>query len=512
VLCASEAGKLYKEGQKAELAGEMARAYLLFSRAAALEPNNQMYWLKSQALRTRAALQSKVMPRASGADLELPTEVTIPPATRQDLEDARQPLPPVELRAAPPQDFDLRGDSQTLFRQVAAAYGLNCVFDSDYQPTRPFVFRMQQADYREALHALEAATGSFIVPLSERLFLVAKDTTQKRRDLEPHVAMAVDLPEPTTVQDLTGLITAVQQSMGIQKVSWDTQKNVVVLRDAISKVLPARMLLEDLLYPRAQVVVELEFIELGASEVLTYGFAIPSSFPVVALTKSLGNSPSIPKGIARLALVGGGKTLLGIGIADATLVANMSRSSGRRLLRTELRSIDSQPATFHVGDRYPVMTSGYYGPTSFQGDDAYTPPPSFTFEDLGLSVKVTPRVHGMESITLDLETEFRLLSGESFNGVPVISNRQLKATTRLKTGEWAVVAGLMDSSEARRISGMAGLSSVPVLGPLLSQRERTRSSSEVLVIMRPRLVTLPPDQVVTRTFRVGSETRPVTPL
>src|SRR5690349_6076348 len=45
----SEAARIYEQGRKAERSGHMASAYLLYSQAAALEPTNQLYWLKSLA-------------------------------------------------------------------------------------------------------------------------------------------------------------------------------------------------------------------------------------------------------------------------------------------------------------------------------------------------------------------------------------------------------------------------------------------------------------------------------
>jgi hypothetical protein len=95
---------------------------------------------------------------------------------------------------------------------------LGVVFDGDYPESgSPLAFRMDQADYREALHALEAATSSFVIPLGPKLFLVSKDTQQKRNDVEPTVTVVVSLPQTVTVQEAQELARAVQQVMEIKR-------------------------------------------------------------------------------------------------------------------------------------------------------------------------------------------------------------------------------------------------------------------------------------------------------
>jgi type II secretory pathway component GspD/PulD (secretin) len=186
----------------------------------------------------------------------------------------------------------------------------------------------------------------------------------------------------------------------------------------------------------------------------------------------------------------------------------MSQSSSRVLLRSKLRVQDGQAATFQVGEQYPVMTSGFFGSSGLASLAGYYP--QFTFQNLGLTLKVTAAVNGDTDATLDIDAQYKVLSGDSVNGIPIVSQRALKSTACLPFGEWAVVAGLMNPQEARSLSGLAGLARIPFLGPLMSQRTNSHEDTQVLILIRPTLLAPPPTPFPA--VFVGPWNRPITPL
>jgi type II secretory pathway component GspD/PulD (secretin) len=535
----SQASRLYQQARKAEKANEFARAYILYSEAAALKPGDRNYWLRAEALRSRAAMQSSasVLPSTetdSDTGIEAAPEPHFDSITAKEMADARTARPPAQLKVKPgKKDLDLQGDSRSLFEQVAKLYGLEPVFDSEYTTGPRMRFRLKDADYREALHGLESATNSFIAPIADKLFIVAKDTPQKRQDLEQTMSVTVRVSQALTTQELTELAQAVRQAFNLEKLGWNSATNEIVMRDRVSRVIPAQQLLQDMLAYRADIMLELQFIEINSTDLLNYGITLPNSFPIVYLGKApsataamaaslippVFGSQSYQYFLAALKLATSAPagfplnagTLFGVGVTGAEMIANMTASSANTSLRADVRAIDGQPASFHIGDKYPVLTSGYFGPVT-QGGQIFTPPPSYTFEDLGILLKMTPHIHGMDEVTIEIDAEFKVLGGGAVNGIPIISSRKITTQVRLRDDEYGIIAGLMADSDARTLAGIPGLAALPLLGPLFSNHTKQKDKRQVLVVIKPRLLSLPPGQNTTHALHVGSELKPRTPL
>jgi len=508
------AERLYKAGQRAERAGDVLHAYLLYARAAALDPKNLVYASRRSALQAIAEVTAdqRLDPEPVAeeeANAEPAPEVEGLTAT--EMAEARQALPPPRLAASPEKkSFDIKGDARTVFEKVAEAYGLLVVFEADYQTAPPFTFRMTDVGYEDALRALETVSNSFVVPVNPRLALVARDTPQKRAEMGQAMSVAIPIPERMSVQDAQEMITAVQQTLDIRRITVDPTRHLVFLRDQVTKINAARQIFANLARLRPQIEVEVEFVSVAKNSSLSVGMNLQNSFPLVNFGNFLHNVPSIPAGFTKFATFGGGATLFGVGITEASAFATLSRASSNTTLRSQIVSVDGQAATLHVGDRYPIITNGYYGNATGTGQ-VYAPPPTVNYEDLGLVLKVTPSVHENDEVTLDLDAAFKVLgAGSSISGIPVVSERKFAGKVRLRHGEWAVVAGLVSVTETDTKSGIFGLSNLPRIGRLFSKNTRDTNSTEVLLVLKPRLVNLPPWEFVPRPIWIGTETRPVT--
>ena len=497
------AEQLFRQAQKAKHDGEIVKAYLLYAEAAAADPTNADYWARAQSLRPAASLVEPSPPKLAEFPSDKIDKTLFGRISDADLETARMLLPPAQLATEPGRkDYDVSGDSRHLWEQVAAALHLRIIFDPAYQPTHAFRFELTNADYRDALRALEAATNSFLVPVSPRLIFVANDSTQKRTEFEPTAAVAVPYAENISVQELQDVATTVRGVLDSQKITVDTVAHLIVIRDKVTKVRLAEKLLRDLMRPRAQVSIEVEILTTDAASTLNYGLSLPTSFPIASFIKQANLASYIPSGFSTFLAFGGGASLLGVAITNAQLFANVSKTNTKSIYKAQLVAAEGQPATFHVGEKYPIMTSGYFGSTGTTGT-TYTPPPTINFEDLGLVIKVTPHVNGTDQVSLDLDAEFKLLGATSANGIPVVANTQYQSKIEIGTGEWAVLAGLMTTQEAKVITGLPILSRIP----LLRNTTITKDEGQTLIVLKPQVTIAPPSETVTWKAWSGSETR-----
>jgi Flp pilus assembly secretin CpaC len=187
---------------------------------------------------------------------------------------------------------------------------------------------------------------------------------------------------------------------------------------------------------------------------------------------------------------------------SSTLAVNAGLGSGEFSQRIEL-SVPAGPLAVTTStltssglpDAIVTASSGsdnfvtvLLDPSSFASGSGpiQSPYPASEYLDLGVKVKATPSVHEDNEVTLQLEFEIRALSGNSVNGIPIITNRTVTQTVRLKENEPSVIAGLLDRDETKSLSGIPGFAQLPGVGYAFGKRTATSDETELLILVTPR--------------------------
>ena len=122
-----------------------------------------------------------------------------------------------------------------------------------------------------------------------------------------------------------------------------------------------------------------------------------------------------------LATFGNGTTLMGLSLGTAGVQLSLNESWIRRFWRTcDLRVSQGNDATLRMGSRYPILNATFapiYNSSAIsqviQNNCFQAPFPSFSYEDLGVSLKAKPTVNGDSAVGLHLEMQLRTLAGQS---------------------------------------------------------------------------------------------------
>lgn len=156
------------------------------------------------------------------------------------------------------------------------------------------------------------------------------------------------------------------------------------------------------------------------------------------------------------------------------------------------RSFPDVAVTNNLADAAGLVTL-LVSPTSLISNPAnlQEPYPGSEYEDIGLKIKTTPSVHGNGEVTLQMDYEIKSLAGSSFNGIPVISNRKLTQTIRLKDGQTSIVAGLLDREETKTLTGLPGFAQIPGTNYIAGSHNNSFKDTELLILITPRLMRNP---------------------
>jgi general secretion pathway protein D len=250
---------------------------------------------------------------------------------------------------------------------------------------------------------------------------------------------------------------------------------------------------------RAEVVIDVELLEVDRSRLKEYGLQIASP-----------GSPGINGSID--------VNREGLTLND---VANLTRSdvflynvpglyykllksdaNTRTLANPQLRTSEGIPAQARFGERVPVPVT-VFAPIA-TGGISQQPITSFNYENIGVNIDITPRIHHNDDVSLAMRVELSNISGTGYQGLPTFGNRQVSTTIRLRDGETNMLAGLIRDEERDELQGVPGLSDLPVIGRLFAANKIESKQTDIILVLTPHIVrVLDLTEADLRPFRIG---------
>jgi len=427
-------------------------------------------------------------------------------------------------------DFHYKGDSRGLLTQIWNAYGVRPLIDNSVT-NKQVKFDLEGADFAIASIIAGEMTKTFYVPLSSDQALIVADTSENRKNFERLALRTFYIGDASSAQDINEAVTMLRTIFDFHFISPAPGSNQVTIRAPMSVLEPATRILESLYSGKPQVMLELNVFQVERTLARDLGIGIPTQFTLfnvnteAASLLSSGNQNLINQLISSgainqansstiaallaalaaggqnsilnqpIATFGGGLTQSGVVIPGTTAHASLNESSIQSLEHLMLRAAQGDAATFRDGMRYPILNA-IFSPianssaiSSVLQNQSFTAPfPSFSYEDLGLTLKATPTIHGTHDVSLKLEFQMRGLGATQLNGVPVITNQEYSGTIGIPLGETAVLAGMVTKSEQLSLQGLPGIAQLPILGRGTSVTNKQTDDAELLITLRPYLV------------------------
>jgi len=239
--------------------------------------------------------------------------------------------------------------------------------------------------------------------------------------------------------------------------------------------------------PRGQVAIELTIAEVTLNDKLNYGvqfFLQSSDVGLKADRGSLVNTAIT----APIAQAFPGFNFLVGSQAQPRLIINALHgyTDVKVLSNPSLVVVDNQPATLQVGDQVPVQTGN-----ATVLSTSNTVVSTVDYKNTGIILRVLPRITSSGAVTLDVEQEISSVpnsDGTTQTLTPTISERKVKSTINVMSGQTVLLAGLISDSYSRGRNGIPVLDQIPVIGDVFSQQTKGGRRTELIVFIKPQII------------------------
>lgn len=371
-----------------------------------------------------------------------------------------------------------------IFEAMSKASGINYIFDDKVDLQKPMTIEIGNVSLEKALDIMMLQTKNFYMVIDEYTLLVAPDTRQKRQEYEDQVIRTFFLSNAETKTVVT-LLRSLLQS---RQIAENPELNSITLKDTPAKVAIAERIINANDKAKGEVLIDVELLEINRSVSQTLGIDLSSK--TLSLTFGDG-SESVPLNNFDSLKQRGNWT---IGVIPSVVLNFLKSDAETKLIaKPQLRVAEGERAEILIGDRIPIPTTSFNTSQTVGGN--IVPITSFTYQNVGITVQIEPRVHHNKEITLTVQVEISQVSGFVDAGQgqsqPIIGTRQIQTVIRLRDGETNLLAGLIQRTDQDTVTGIPGLTDIPGLRRVFSNNQTQNQTTDIVMTLTPRIIRVP---------------------
>jgi type II secretory pathway component GspD/PulD (secretin) len=177
------------------------------------------------------------------------------------------------------------------------------------------------------------------------------------------------------------------------------------------------------------------------------------------------------------------------------LQAAETKGTAKVLSRPKVLTLNNQKAKIESGVTINVKTlsTAISNPTVAAGSTStgiqgLAATSGVTTINAGLSLEILPSIVGNDMIKLSVNiNNSQPDSTDAVDGIPAVQNNAAETSIIVKTGETAIIAGLVKQSKSHTSSGVPFFSSIPLIGLLFGSDARTETNDELVIFITPTI-------------------------
>lgn len=271
-------------------------------------------------------------------------------------------------------------------------------------------------------------------------------------------------------------------------ISHDLESNSIIVLGVQNDIEHIAKLIESLDKHRLQVYVEAKIIELSENKTKNLGL----KYGLSAANASTSNIFTLGTNLGGVTNALESSTNVLFTIPTQTLTSAVALGATLNILKTnQVIDIVSEPSILCVNNK---ESSIYVGETkSFQTGvsvtDGGNTNSTFQREDIGLTLKVKPRISSDNKVILEIETileDAKELQQNQTN--PDTTKKEVKTTAVVNNGESVILGGLIKTKNDTLNTKTPLLSDIPLLGGLFSHTKDVQDKVNLVVIMTPYII------------------------